>query len=126
MAPVRADVSSRRRIHFHGFGVARQGPWCTVEKVGVGPVGGPREPENEVKTLRKRRIQPLNRGQKRVRRGFSTGWHHLRTRVNNDIPSLSYDGAHLNNDSLSRLTQQSLTHEAHRSMALVALYSPRE
>src|SRR5215207_5078565 len=60
--------------HFHGFGVARQGPWVTVEKVGVGPVGGPREPENKAKTLRKRRIQPLNRGQKRARRGFSTGW----------------------------------------------------
>src|SRR5215216_6050122 len=44
-----------------------------VEKVGVGPVGGPREPENKAKTLRKRRIQPLNRGQKRARRGFSTG-----------------------------------------------------
>ena len=23
--------SSRRRNHFHGFGMARQGPWCTVE-----------------------------------------------------------------------------------------------
>src|SRR5215216_826908 len=48
-----------------------------VEKVGVGPVGGPREPENKAKTLRKRRIQPLNRGQKRARRGFSTGWSFL-------------------------------------------------
>ncbi len=27
MAPGRVDVSFRRRIHFHGFGVARQGPW---------------------------------------------------------------------------------------------------
>jgi hypothetical protein len=27
-----------------------------VEKVMVGPVGGPREPENEAETLRKRRI----------------------------------------------------------------------
>jgi hypothetical protein len=35
MAPVRVDVSLRRRIHFHGFGVARQGPWCTVEKVDI-------------------------------------------------------------------------------------------
>src|SRR5215213_3642410 len=41
MAPVRADVSSRRRIHFHGFGVARQGRWITVEKVVVGPVSSP-------------------------------------------------------------------------------------
>src|SRR5215204_4491899 len=32
MAPVRVDISLRRRIHFHGFGVARQGPWCTVDK----------------------------------------------------------------------------------------------
>ena len=35
MALGRVDVSLRRRIHFHGFGVARQGPWDTVEKVGV-------------------------------------------------------------------------------------------
>jgi hypothetical protein len=56
MAPVRADVSLRRRIHFHGFGVARQGPWCTVEKVVVGPVGGPDEATNKAKTLQKRRI----------------------------------------------------------------------
>src|SRR5215208_603930 len=73
MAPVRAVVSSRRRIHFHGFGVARQGSWITVEKVGVGPVGGPREPEIKTNTLRKRRIRPLSRGQKRAQRGFSTG-----------------------------------------------------
>jgi hypothetical protein len=33
VAPVRADVSLRRRIHLHGFGVARQGPWITVEKL---------------------------------------------------------------------------------------------
>jgi hypothetical protein len=32
MAPVRADVSQATDIHFHGFGVARQGPWITVEK----------------------------------------------------------------------------------------------
>src|SRR5215218_3973146 len=44
-----------------------------VEKVGVGPVGGTTEPENKAKTLHIRRIQPLNRGHKRARRGFSTG-----------------------------------------------------
>src|SRR5215207_9871622 len=44
-----------------------------VEKVGDSLVGGPGEPENKAKTLQKRRIQPLNRGQKRARRGFSTG-----------------------------------------------------
>jgi hypothetical protein len=44
-----------------------------VEKVGVGPVGGTREPENKAKTLQKQRIQSLNRGHKRARRGFSTG-----------------------------------------------------
>src|SRR5215218_5842958 len=33
-----------------------------VEKVVVGPVGSPREPENTSKTLRKRRIRPPNRG----------------------------------------------------------------
>jgi hypothetical protein len=43
-----------------------------VEKVVVGPVGGPKELENKAKTLRERRFQPLNRGQKRVRRSFST------------------------------------------------------
>jgi hypothetical protein len=41
-----------------------------VEKVLVGPVGGPRKPENKAKTPQKQRIQPLNRGQKRARRGF--------------------------------------------------------
>ena len=44
-----------------------------VEKVVVGQVGSPREPENKAKTLQKRRIQPLNRGQKGARRSFSTG-----------------------------------------------------
>jgi hypothetical protein len=29
VAPSKADVSLRRRLHFHGFGVARQGPWIT-------------------------------------------------------------------------------------------------
>jgi hypothetical protein len=37
--------------HFHSFGVALAGPWNTVEKVVVGPVGSPREPENKAKTL---------------------------------------------------------------------------
>jgi hypothetical protein len=44
-----------------------------VEKVGVGPVCGPREPENKSKTLQKRRIRPPNREQKSARRSFSTG-----------------------------------------------------
>jgi hypothetical protein len=50
-----------------------------VEKVVVGQVGSPREPENKAKTLQKRRIQPLNRGQKGARRSFSTGWGVLRS-----------------------------------------------
>jgi hypothetical protein len=29
VAPSKADVSLRRRLYFHGFGVARQGPWIT-------------------------------------------------------------------------------------------------
>jgi hypothetical protein len=37
-----------------------------VEKVCVGPVGGPGEPENKAKTLQKRRIQSLKRGQKQI------------------------------------------------------------
>src|SRR5215204_2616860 len=53
-------------------GVRRRGQ--PVEKVGIGPVGGPREPQNKAETLRKRCIRPLNRRQKRARRGFSTGW----------------------------------------------------
>src|SRR5829696_662075 len=32
--------------HFHGFGVARQGPWVTVEKVVIGPVGRPKAHPN--------------------------------------------------------------------------------
>jgi hypothetical protein len=72
MAPGGVDVSLRRRIHFHGFGVAQQGPWDTVEKVVVGPVGGPKDAQNKVKTLRKRRFQPLNQGLKRAQRSFST------------------------------------------------------
>jgi hypothetical protein len=45
-----------------------------VEKVVVGPVGDPQELEIKAKTLQKRRFQPLNRGQKRARRSFSTRW----------------------------------------------------
>jgi hypothetical protein len=41
-----------------------------VEKVVVGPVGGSREPENKAKTLRKQRIQPLNRGGRERERVF--------------------------------------------------------
>jgi hypothetical protein len=58
--------------HFHGFGVAREGPWNTVEKVDAGLFGGPRETRNKAKTLRKRRSQPLSQGLKRARRSFST------------------------------------------------------
>jgi hypothetical protein len=39
-----------------------------VEKVVIGPVGGPKELENKAKTLQKRRFQPLNRG-RRERKG---------------------------------------------------------
>src|ERR687897_1759273 len=53
-----------------------------VEKVAVDTVGGPSEPENKSKTLRQRRIPPLNRGQNRARKGFSTGCPLPRTRVN--------------------------------------------
>src|SRR5215203_1341295 len=45
-----------------------------VEKVVVGPVGGPKEARNQPKTLQRRRFQRLNRGQNRARRSFSTGW----------------------------------------------------
>ena len=43
-----------------------------VEKVVVGPVGGPKEARNKGKTLRKRRFQPLVQRLKRARRSFST------------------------------------------------------
>jgi hypothetical protein len=45
---VKIDLAA---AHFHSFGVALAGPWNTVEKVVVGPVGSPREPENKAKTL---------------------------------------------------------------------------
>jgi hypothetical protein len=45
-----------------------------VEKVDVGPVGGPKEARNKAKTLREQHIQPLNQGLKRARRSFSTRW----------------------------------------------------
>jgi hypothetical protein len=45
-----------------------------VEKVVVGPGGGPQELENKAKILQKRRFQPLNRAQKRARRSSSTRW----------------------------------------------------
>src|SRR5215212_1206812 len=50
-----------------------------VEKVVVGPVGGPKEARNQSKTLQRRRFQRLNRGQNRARRSFSTGWGILRS-----------------------------------------------
>jgi hypothetical protein len=45
-----------------------------VEKVDVGPVGDPKEAQNKVKTLQKRRSQPLSQRLKRARRSFSTRW----------------------------------------------------
>ena len=53
-----------------------------VEKVDVGPVGGPREAQNKAKTLQKRRFQPLVQRLKRARWSFSTGCLLLRTSVN--------------------------------------------
>jgi hypothetical protein len=53
-----------------------------VEKVVVGPVGGPRVPENKAKTLRKWRIRPPNRRHDRARGRFSTRCYLLGTRVN--------------------------------------------
>jgi hypothetical protein len=45
-----------------------------VEKVVVGPLSDPKEPENKAKTLQRRRFQPLDRELKRARRSFSTRW----------------------------------------------------
>jgi hypothetical protein len=45
-----------------------------VEKVVVGPVGSPKHPRTQAKTLQNRGFKPLNRGQKRARGSFSTGW----------------------------------------------------
>src|SRR5918994_7801156 len=53
-----------------------------VEKVDVGPTGGPKEPRNKVKTLRIHRFQPSNQGLKLARRCYSTRWPIPRTRVN--------------------------------------------
>ena len=39
-------------------------PRRPVEKVVVGSVGSPREPENKAKTLRKHRVQPVIRGRR--------------------------------------------------------------
>ena len=51
MAPVRADVSQATDIHFHGFGVARQGPWFTVEKVGIELIATPNRARNAPKAV---------------------------------------------------------------------------
>ena len=56
-----------------------------VEKVYVGPVGGPKGARNKVKTLRKRRFQPLVQTLKRARRCFSTRWFVFDTVINADI-----------------------------------------
>jgi hypothetical protein len=45
-----------------------------VEKVVVGPVGGPKGARNKAKTLRKRRFQPPLQRLKRAQRSFSTRW----------------------------------------------------
>src|SRR5215208_3218857 len=45
-----------------------------VEKVVVGSVGSPKHPRTQAKTLQNRGFKPLNRGQKRARGSFSTGW----------------------------------------------------
>jgi hypothetical protein len=45
-----------------------------VEKVVVGPAGGPIEARNKAKTLQKRRFQPLVQRLKRALRSFSTRW----------------------------------------------------
>src|SRR5215207_8256377 len=45
-----------------------------VEKVVVGPVGGPKHPRTQAKTLQYRGLNPLNRGQKRAHGSFSTSW----------------------------------------------------
>jgi hypothetical protein len=45
-----------------------------VEKVVVGPVGSPKHPRTQAKTLQNRGFKPLNRGKKRARGSFSTGW----------------------------------------------------
>jgi hypothetical protein len=58
----------RRRAFFLFTGV--RGRVQPVEKVVVGPVGGPSEPKNKAETLPKRRIRPPNRGPKRARRSF--------------------------------------------------------
>src|SRR5215207_5258840 len=65
-----------------------------VEKVVVGPVGSPKEPENKSKTLRKQRIRPPNRGHNRARRSFSTRWGILgNSHSPGPIPS-EYSGAY--------------------------------
>src|SRR5919107_6173821 len=56
-----------------------------VEKVVVGPIGGPREPENKAETLPKRRIRPPNRAPERARRSFSTGCPLPRAPLNNGL-----------------------------------------
>ncbi len=53
-----------------------------VEKVVVGPAGGPKVVRNKAETLRKRRFQPLVQRQKRARRSFSTRCHLPGTSVN--------------------------------------------
>jgi hypothetical protein len=53
-----------------------------LKKVVVGPIGGPKEAQNEAKTLRKRRFQPLVQTLKRARRSFSTRCHLLGKSVN--------------------------------------------
>jgi hypothetical protein len=60
-----------RFVHCPVYGFPRRPE--AVEKVVVGPVGGPKRVLNRPKTPHKQDRQPLNRGQKRARRSFSTG-----------------------------------------------------
>jgi hypothetical protein len=85
MAPVRDDVSSKRRIHFHGFGVTRQGPWCTVEKCAAEPIDAPESGSKRPE----RRIAAPEREPKRPRRGFQRAGCDSRQFVNKDNPPLS-------------------------------------
>ncbi len=67
-------------MQYAGYGLRRIHQ--PVEKVVVGPVGGPGEPKNKAETLPKRRIRLPNRAPKRARRSFSTGCHLPRTPLN--------------------------------------------
>src|SRR3712207_366047 len=82
-----------------------------VEKGVVGPIGGPKEAQNEAKTLRKRRFQPLfSRAEERAKEFFNTldrfGNTRLRSRELRGCDSISSDVARF----LRRLTYGVQTH----------------